>query len=87
MTMPGTTVGNGAVVAQTGRGTCAVCTRAAVEEFLDLGSTALATRFLAREELTRPEPAYPLRVGFCRACGHVQLTEIVPPVLMFVVPS
>jgi hypothetical protein len=36
-----------------------------VQLFLDLGVTALANKFLAREELSRPEPAYPLRVGFC----------------------
>ncbi|HEY6103392.1 MAG TPA: class I SAM-dependent methyltransferase, partial [bacterium] len=62
---------------------CAVCAETAVEEFLDLGTTALANRFLTKDELTRPEPRFPLRMGFCHSCGHVQLTEIVPPGLMF----
>jgi SAM-dependent methyltransferase len=62
---------------------CLVCGVESVEQFLDLGHTALANKFLTEEELSIPEPTYPLRVGFCRTCGHVQLTETVPPQTMF----
>ena len=62
---------------------CLVCGRSSVEEFLNLGNTALANKFLAKEELSIPEPKYPLGVGFCHTCGHVQLTERVPPAAMF----
>lgn len=62
---------------------CFLCGAEAVERFLDLGHTALANKFLSRDELSLPEPSYPLRVGFCHTCGHVQLTEIVPPKAMF----
>lgn len=62
---------------------CLVCSGSAVEEFLDLGDTALANKFLSLEELTQPEARYPLRVGFCHGCGHVQLTSFVPPAEMF----
>lgn len=62
---------------------CLACDGDGVETFLDLGETALANRFLTADELDRPEPRFPLRVGFCRACGHVQLTERVPPESMF----
>jgi SAM-dependent methyltransferase len=62
---------------------CIVCGKQAVERFLDLGSTALANKFLTKEELAKPEAKYPLRVGFCHTCGHVQLTEEVPPSAMF----
>lgn len=62
---------------------CIVCSAEAVEQFLDLGATALANKFLLREELSVYEPTYPLQVGFCHACGHVQLTEVVPPRAMF----
>jgi SAM-dependent methyltransferase len=62
---------------------CLVCSSPSVQNFLDLGHTALANKFLTREELARPEAKYPLRVGFCHACGHVQLTEMVPPSAMF----
>ncbi len=62
---------------------CIVCDNDTVEPFLDLGSTALANKFLTEEELSSPEPTYPLKVGFCHTCGHVQLTEFVPPGAMF----
>jgi SAM-dependent methyltransferase len=64
-------------------GKCILCGDAQVEQFLDLGSTALANKFLSKEELATPEPKYPLKVGFCHACGHVQLMELVPPQAMF----
>jgi SAM-dependent methyltransferase len=62
---------------------CVACGSAGLEEFLDLGETALANRFLGEADLDAPEPKYPLRVGFCSDCGHVQLTELVPPSAMF----
>ena len=62
---------------------CIVCGQQTVERFLDLGSTALANKFLTEEELSKPEAKYPLRVGFCHTCSHVQLTEEVPPSAMF----
>jgi SAM-dependent methyltransferase len=62
---------------------CIVCGSSDVEEFLDLGETALANKFLTESELGAPEPQYPLAVGFCHGCGHVQLTEAVPPSAMF----
>ena len=65
------------------RTACMLCGCAAVEEFLDLGATALANQFLAAGEINGKEPKYPLRVGFCRSCGHVQLTQSVPPQAMF----
>ena len=62
---------------------CLVCGSDRVREFLDLGRTALANRFLTGEELDRPEIRYPLRMGLCPDCGHVQLTDRVPPGEMF----
>src|SRR6476660_3816242 len=62
---------------------CIVCGQQTVERFLDLGATALANKFLTKEELSKPEAKYPLRVGYCHTCGHVQLTEEVPPSAMF----
>jgi len=60
-----------------------LCQEASVEEFLDLGQTALANQFLRADEINSSEPKYPLRVGFCHACHHVQLTDSVPPGEMF----
>jgi SAM-dependent methyltransferase len=62
---------------------CIVCGSNEVQPFLDLGETALANRFLTEAELGRPEPKFPLVVGFCHGCSHVQLLEHVPPSAMF----
>jgi SAM-dependent methyltransferase len=62
---------------------CIVCRQVTVQQFLDLGQTALANKFLSAEELSHPEAVYPLRTGFCHTCGHVQLLEAVPPAAMF----
>ena len=62
---------------------CLVCGGSAVKLFLDLGPTTLANKFIAEEELGNPEAVYPLRVGFCEDCTHVQLMEHVPPHAMF----
>jgi predicted TPR repeat methyltransferase len=63
---------------------CIVCGDNGVREFLDLGRMSLANKFLTKEEVARgKEDGYPLIVGFCGACGHVQLTEHVSPPAMF----
>ena len=62
---------------------CLVCAAREVETFLDLGATALANKFPTAEDLRQSEPRYPLRVGFCHGCGHVQLVDRVPPAAMF----
>lgn len=63
--------------------TCLVCQSNDVSAFLDLKETALANKFLRPEDVSAAEPAYPLRVGFCNDCNHVQLMERVPPQAMF----
>ena len=68
---------------QPGTASCIVCQSPRVEEFLDLGATALANQFLRADEINGREPKYPLRVGFCHDCSHVQLTDSVPPGEMF----
>lgn len=62
---------------------CVVCTGTRVTPCLDLGATTLANKFLTAQELSQPEPTFPLRIGFCHTCGHVQLMEHVPPHAMF----
>lgn len=63
--------------------TCLVCRGGELKEFLNLGMTALANRFVPASALSDREPAYPLRVAFCEGCGHVQLLDRVPPEEMF----
>lgn len=64
-------------------GHCIACHGVKIEPFLDLGQSALANKFLKAEEVTAAEPSFPLELGACLDCGHVQLTTIVPPPLMF----
>jgi SAM-dependent methyltransferase len=62
---------------------CRVCQQETLEEFLSLGPTPLANRFLTREQLEETEPSFPLDVYFCHTCGLVQLVDVVPPEVLF----
>jgi len=62
------------------------CRSCAVERFapvIDLGETPLANALLEAAALDQPEARYPLRVVFCRDCSLVQITETVPPEILF----
>jgi SAM-dependent methyltransferase len=63
--------------------TCRGCGRPGLEVVLDLGEMPLANAILAPEDLSRPEPRYPLALAYCPACWLVQITETVPPELLF----
>ena len=60
---------------------CLACAAPAPVEFLNLGRTALANNLPRSAADWQPE--FPLRVGLCLGCGHVQLLDIVPPEAMF----
>ena len=63
--------------------TCIACGSTEVEAFLDLGESTLANKFLRPQDIGRAERRYPLVVGFCQDCAHVQLTQRVSPSEMF----
>jgi SAM-dependent methyltransferase len=50
---------------------------------LDLGRTPLANSLLTSEQLNGPEASYPLEVVLCTRCTLVQITETVPPEVLF----
>ena len=52
--------------------------------FLSLGSMPLPDALLRPEQLTAPEPRYPLDVAFCPSCSLVQILEEVAPQELFV---
>jgi hypothetical protein len=62
---------------------CRVCDSRALQPFLDLGSTALANRFLPPDRAGEEEPRFPLRAVLCAGCGLVQIDEQVPPEVLF----
>lgn len=65
------------------RTTCRACDGNRLEPILDLGSTPLANRLLTESELSQPEPRFPLELVFCPACTLLQITETVPPEVLF----
>jgi SAM-dependent methyltransferase len=61
---------------------CAFCDSTRLAPIIDFGNVALAGAFLRREDFAT-ERLYPLRVQFCRDCFAVQVSDIVPPNVMF----
>ncbi len=62
---------------------CRMCESEELELFLNLGDIPRVDRFLTKEELDEPEPFYPLKVCFCKKCGLIQLSYIVPAKELF----
>src|SRR6478672_11579776 len=62
---------------------CRGCGAPDPEVVLDLGEMPLANGLLTQEDLARPEPRYPLAMAFCSTCYLAQITEIVPPEILF----
>jgi hypothetical protein len=62
---------------------CRSCGSAAVEPVLSLGTTPLANALLSEAQLSLTEPRFPLEVVFCTGCALVQLTETIPPDVLF----
>ena len=50
---------------------------------LSLGRTPLANALLTAEQLDEPEATFPLDLAFCADCALVQITETVPPEVLF----
>ncbi len=63
--------------------TCRICNSANLVQFLDLGFTPPADRFLRKEQMREPEIYYPLEVMLCSDCGHVQLSQVVSSEVLY----
>ncbi|MDF2696100.1 MAG: methyltransferase family protein, partial [Labilithrix sp.] len=63
--------------------TCRACGASGLAPVLSLGKTPLANALLTKDDLAKPEPAFPLELVFCPTCTLVQITEEVPPETMF----
>lgn len=62
---------------------CRSCGSQRLQLILSLGQTPLANALLTAEQITEPEPVYPLELAFCPDCTLVQITEVVPPEILF----
>jgi SAM-dependent methyltransferase len=63
--------------------TCRACGSGELLLILDLGKTALANDFIAKEDIANPTPCLPLRLHLCRQCSLVQLAEVVDPKVLY----
>ena len=62
---------------------CLSCGNSSLVSIVSFGYTALADNLLAKEQLDLPEYTAPLELAFCPECSLVQITEIVPPEILF----
>jgi len=67
----------------TPRDACRSCGQTGLVSVLDLGRMPLANALLRADQVSGPEPAYPLELAFCQRCSLAQLTETVPPETLF----
>ncbi len=63
--------------------TCLSCSYSALDLIISFGYTPLADNLLTREQLDRPEYTAPLDLAYCPECSLVQITEKVPPEILF----
>jgi SAM-dependent methyltransferase len=64
-------------------GECQVCQSTDLQPVIDLGYSAPCDSLLRREDLRKPETAYPLSLFRCRACGLPQIDYVVEPEVLF----
>ena len=62
---------------------CRACRHTGAQEILSFGTTPLADALLTKEQLSRAEITAPLYLVFCPHCSLVQITETVPPEILF----
>jgi SAM-dependent methyltransferase len=62
---------------------CRACSSSSVNIVLSLGRMPLANSLLTPEQLSQPEPTYPLDLAFCSECSLVQITETVSSETLF----
>ena len=62
---------------------CRSCGSSSLHEVLSLGEMPLANALPTEAQLAAPDPRYPLEVVMCTECSLLQLTESVPPPMLF----
>jgi len=67
----------------TKRETCRLCGGTSLSQVLHLEPTPPANAFVNAQERMTEQAVFPLDVYFCGACHHVQLLDIVNPVILF----
>ena len=62
---------------------CILCNKGNVKSFVNLGNSPLANNLISLKDYKKNEKKYPLILGKCEKCDHVQLKYLVNPKYMF----
>jgi SAM-dependent methyltransferase len=62
---------------------CRSCGAGDLQLVISFGETPLADRLLTTDQLAEPEPRAQLDLAFCPSCSLAQITETVPPEVLF----
>jgi hypothetical protein len=62
---------------------CRACGSSETRLLLDLGIQPLANNLLRKENFSKAEPKFPLRLAVCSSCWLMQIVDEVPPVTLF----
>lgn len=62
---------------------CRLCGQVGLNPILSLGKTPLANALLREDQLTDSETTWPLDLAWCPDCSLAQITETVPPEILF----
>lgn len=65
------------------RETCRLCNSSHVELAVPMEPTPIADAYIPKDKLGEKQDAFPLDLYLCRACGHVQLLDVVNPEILF----
>jgi SAM-dependent methyltransferase len=65
------------------RDTCRLCDSRRLELAVPITPTPIADAFVPQERRGESQECFPLDLYQCRACGHVQLRDVVDPQLLF----
>ena len=62
---------------------CRICGQVGLNSILSLGKTPLANALLREDQLDDGENTWPLELAWCPDCSLAQITETVPPEILF----
>jgi len=62
---------------------CRSCSSNDLRIILDLGCQPISNALLTEAEVGLPEMRFPLAVAFCRSCALLQVTETIPPDILY----
>jgi SAM-dependent methyltransferase len=65
------------------RDTCRLCDSSNLTNVFSLTPTPPANAFVSKDQLTTPQPVFPLDLYFCSDCAHLQLLDVVDPAELF----